>query len=73
MTLLIGTVSNKHTVLTSDRRCTVEEHGVVSRVIIETVGWFMFAAAMLGAAWGWESDGYGRLRELALRLVGKWK
>lgn len=30
MTLLIGTVSNKHIVLTSDRRCTVEEHGVVS-------------------------------------------
>jgi hypothetical protein len=30
MTLLIGTVSNKHVVLTSDRRCTVEERGVVS-------------------------------------------
>ena len=31
MTILIGTVSNKHIVLTSDRRCTVEEHGVISR------------------------------------------
>ena len=31
MTLLIGTVSNKHIVVTSDRRCTVEEHGVVSQ------------------------------------------
>ena len=26
-----------------------------------------------GAAWGWEFDGHGRLRELALRPVGKWK
>ncbi len=26
-----------------------------------------------GAAWGWEFDGRGRLRELALRSVGKWK
>lgn len=25
-----------------------------------------------GAAWGWEFDGRGRLRELALRPVGKW-
>lgn len=29
MTLLIGTVSNEHIVLTSDRRCTVEEPGGV--------------------------------------------
>ena len=26
-----------------------------------------------GAAWGWEFDGKGRLRELALCSVGKWK
>ena len=26
-----------------------------------------------GAAWGWEFDGRGRLRELALSSVGKWK
>jgi len=26
-----------------------------------------------GAAWGWEFDGRGRLREIALRSVGKWK
>lgn len=26
-----------------------------------------------GAAWGWEFDGRGRLRELALCSVGKWK
>jgi hypothetical protein len=26
-----------------------------------------------GAAWGWEFDGRGRLRELELRSVGKWK
>jgi hypothetical protein len=25
-----------------------------------------------GAAWGWEFDGRGRLRELALCSVGKW-
>jgi len=30
MTLLIGTVSNNHTVLTSDRRCTVVENGMSS-------------------------------------------
>ena len=32
MTLLIGTASDKHVLLTSDRRCTVEEHGKVSQV-----------------------------------------
>jgi hypothetical protein len=26
-----------------------------------------------GAAWGWEFDGKGRLRELALCSIGKWK
>jgi hypothetical protein len=26
-----------------------------------------------GEAWGWEFDGRGRLRELALCAVGKWK
>ncbi len=26
-----------------------------------------------GAAWGWEFDGKGRLREFALCSVGKWK
>jgi hypothetical protein len=26
-----------------------------------------------GAAWGWEFDGHGRLRELELCSVGKWK
>ncbi len=26
-----------------------------------------------GAAWGWEFDGRGRLRELALCSLGKWK
>ena len=26
-----------------------------------------------GTAWGWEFDGSGRLRELALCSVGKWK
>ena len=26
-----------------------------------------------GAAWGWEFNGRGKLRELALCLVGKWK
>ena len=26
-----------------------------------------------GAAWGWEFDGRGRLRELCLCSVGKWK
>jgi len=26
-----------------------------------------------GAAWGWEFDGKGRLRELALYSIGKWK
>ena len=26
-----------------------------------------------GVAWGWEFDGRGRLRELALCSVGKWK
>jgi len=26
-----------------------------------------------GAAWGWEFDGKGRLREIALCSVGKWK
>jgi hypothetical protein len=26
-----------------------------------------------GAAWGWEFDGRGRLRELALCSIGKWK
>jgi hypothetical protein len=26
-----------------------------------------------GAAWGWEFDGRGRLREIALCSVGKWK
>jgi hypothetical protein len=26
-----------------------------------------------GAAWGWDFDGRGRLRELALCSVGKWK
>src|SRR5436190_1402847 len=26
-----------------------------------------------GAAWGWEFNGRGRLRELALCSVGKWK
>lgn len=26
-----------------------------------------------GAAWGWEFDGQGRLRELALVPVGEWK
>jgi hypothetical protein len=30
MTLLIGTISNEHILLTSDRRCRVEEHGIVS-------------------------------------------
>lgn len=26
-----------------------------------------------GAAWGWEFDGRGRLREIALCSIGKWK
>jgi hypothetical protein len=32
MTLLIGTISNEHLLLTSDRRCTVDEQGIVSHV-----------------------------------------